>query len=121
MNPPARKKTSILLSLWQAIAQRTRSIVLLGLVCVACSIGGAVLVHYAQHHSYFTATDIVVSTDGTLTSDEIKQWAGVAPGMNTVALDVRPCGPRGVAVDAAPLPGRPERQYSSPALLLPTV
>ena len=89
MSPPARKKSSRLLPLWQAIAQRTRSIVLLGLVCVACSIGGVVLVQYAQHHSYFTATDIVVSTDGTLTSDEIKQWAGVAAGMNTVALDVR--------------------------------
>lgn len=89
MSPPARKKSSILLSLWLAIAQRTRLIVLLGLVCIACSIGGVALVHYAQHHSYFTATDIAVSTDGTLTSDEIKQWAGVAAGMNTVALDVQ--------------------------------
>ena len=89
MSPPAHKKSSILLSLWLAIAQRTRLIVLLGLVCVACSIGGVVLVHYAQHHSYFTVTDIAVSTDGTLTSDEIKQWAGAAVGMNTVALDVQ--------------------------------
>lgn len=89
MRSPARKKSFIPLSLWQDIVQRTWSIVLLGLVCVACSIGGVVLVHYAQHHPYFTATDIIVSTDGRLTSDEIKQWAGVAPGMNTVALDVR--------------------------------
>ena len=89
MSSPARKKSFIPLSVWQAIARRTRSLVLFGLVCIACSIGGVVLVHYAQHHPYFTATDIVVSTDGGLTSDEIKQWAGVVPGMNTVALDVQ--------------------------------
>ena len=89
MSPPARKKSSIPRALWPAIAQRTRSIVLVGLVCVACGIGGVVLVHYAQQHSYFSATDIVVSTDGRLTADEIKQWAGVVLGLNTVALDVQ--------------------------------
>ena len=93
MSPPVRKKSSILLRLWQAMAHRTlipvRALLLLGLVGVICSIGGLVLVHYAKHHPYFAATDIVVSTDGRLTSDEIKQWAGIAPGMNIIALDVR--------------------------------
>lgn len=93
MRPPARKKFSIFLRLWQAIAQRilipVRSLILLGLVCVGCTIGGVVLVHYAEQHPYFAATDIVVSTDGRLTPDEIRQWAGTAPGMNIIALDVQ--------------------------------
>ena len=93
MRPPAREKSFILLRLWQAIAQRmlipVRSLVLLGLVCVGCGIGGVVLVHYAKQHPYFAATDIVVSTDGRLTPDELKQWAGMTPGMNIIALDIR--------------------------------
>ena len=52
-------------------------------------VGACVLVHYAKQHPYFAATDIVVSTDGRLTPDELKQWAGVTPGMNIIALDVR--------------------------------
>ncbi len=91
MSPLAREKSSILLRPWQAMAHRpltpARSLLLLGLVCVVCSIGGGVLVHHAKQHPHFTATDIVVSTDGRLTSDEIRQWAGVTPGMHMSALD----------------------------------
>ncbi len=93
MRPFTRKKSSTLLRLWQIIARRipipVRSLILLGLVCAGCSVGGVVLVHYAEQHPYFAATDIVVSTDGRFTPDKIKQWAGVAPGMNLIALDVQ--------------------------------
>ena len=93
MRPPAHKESSIPLRLWQVVAQRTlipvRSLLLLGLGCIVCSIGGVALVHYAKQHPYFAATDIIVSTDGRLTPDEIKQWTGVTPGMNIIALDVQ--------------------------------
>ncbi len=93
MRPLTRKKSSTLLRLWQTRAQRipipVRSLILLGLVCAGCSIGGVGLIHYAKQHPYFAATDIVVSTDGRLTPDKIKQWAGVVPRMNLIALDVQ--------------------------------
>ena len=97
MRPPVLKKSlippQVNRRLWRVVAQRSlisvRSILLLGIVCVGCGIGGVVLVHYAKHHPYFAVSDIIVSTDGTLTQDEIKQWGGVAQGMNIIALDVR--------------------------------
>lgn len=97
MRAPVPQKPSILPQvnrpLWRALAQRTlistRSIILLGVVCGGCGIGGIVLMHYAKHHPYFAATDIIVSTDGTLTQDEITQWGGVAQGMNIIALDTQ--------------------------------
>ncbi len=96
MSPPAHKKSSGSLSLWvfgshrlKKLKRLKRRFILWGLVCVGCSIRGVALVHYAEQHPYFATTDIVVSTDGRLTPDEIKQWAGVAPGMNIIALDVQ--------------------------------
>ncbi len=93
MNPPAHKKSSGSLGRWVVGSHRLyrlkRRFILWGLVCIGCSIGGVVLVQYAEQHPYFAATDIVVSTDGRLTADEIRQWAGVAPGMNIIALDVQ--------------------------------
>ena len=97
MRSPVLRKSSIPPQvnrrLWRVVAQQllisVRSMMLLGIVCLGCGIGGVVLVHYAKHHSYFAATDIVVSTDGTLTQDEIKQWGGLARGMNIIALDVQ--------------------------------
>ncbi len=99
MRPPALKKPILPIlpqvnrRLWRAVAQQTlisvRSILLVGLACIGCGIGGVVVVHYAKHHPYFAATDIVVSTDGTLTQDEITHWGGVTQGMNIIALDVQ--------------------------------
>ena len=94
MKPPARTKSVESLSLWVFGSQRLnrpsrlKRLLIWGLGCIVCSIGGVTLVHYAKQHPYFAATDVVVSTDGRLTPDEIKQWAGVTPGMNIIALDI---------------------------------
>ena len=85
MTPPAHKKSI------ESFGSHglKRLLILWGLVCVGCSLGGSVLVQYAEQHPYFAATDVVVSTDGRLTPDELTQWAGVSPGMNIIALDIR--------------------------------
>ncbi len=82
MSPPAGRPFS-------GSQRLTRRLLFWGLVCVAGSLVGVGLVSYAQQHPYFAATDILVSTDGRLTPDELRQWAGVRPGMNILTLDVQ--------------------------------
>ena len=97
MRTPALKKLPILpranRRLWRAVTQQTqlsrRVGLLFGLLCLGCSMAGILLVHYAGQHPYFAATQIVFSTDGKLTQDEVQQWGQVALGTNIISLNVR--------------------------------
>ena len=97
MNNTVRKKSPVQPQanrrLWRVVTQRTQvsiwTVVVAGLICIGSGIGGIILLHYAKQHPYFAASELVVLTDGTLSQDEVRRWAGVSLGVNIIDLDVR--------------------------------
>ena len=78
--------------LWRTVTRRTqsvfRSVLLLSVIGAGLVSGGMALVEYAQHHPYFAAKDIVMSTDGQLTQEEVWTWVELSPGINILDFDV---------------------------------
>lgn len=43
---------------------------------------------FVTRNSFFTIRDIEVQTDGILSPDQLRRWAGISPGQNLMALDL---------------------------------
>ena len=64
------------------------SSILLGTVYVAWRGGDAAIQHFVFENRAFAIRSLVVETDGVLSPEQIRSWAGVRPSDNLLALDL---------------------------------
>lgn len=54
---------------------------------LGCVLGWLLLMHYAEHHPYFTVQEVLVEDTGGFPQEEVLKWSGVNVGMSMWAVD----------------------------------